>query len=235
MTAAGVAASTQSSAQASVDGHPDSLLVGEYLAWLSHQRQLAPISISNYARSLGELLKLLGPARLASLDNVQVRRSIARLHANGRSPRTLANMLSAWRGLYHWLVRHKDYAANPCVGVRAVKAAKTLPKALSVEAVQHLLETAPGDTIELVRDHAMFELMYSSGLRRAELLSLNCGDGLLDIREVSPCIRRNAGLRNPQGEKTAHQQQEEPAAAVECCQVAGGWLPRVHRRDALVF
>lgn len=163
--------------------HPDAPLVGEYLESLAHQRHLAPVSISNYARSLARLLELLGAARLDKLDSAQVRRSIARLHSKGLSPRALANMLSAWRGLFHWLVRHKGYAANPCQGVRAAKSPRTLPKAMSVEAAQRLLEAAPGGTVDLVRDHAMFELMYSSGLRRAELLSLDWGDGRLDLNE----------------------------------------------------
>ena len=186
MTGAGVAAarrSTQPAAAHPAVAHPDSHLVGEYLASLAHQRHLAPVSIANYARSLARLLDLLGSARLDKLDSAQVRRSVARFHSKGLSPRALANMLSAWRGLYHWLVRHKGYAANPCVGIRAAKSPRTLPKALSVEATQRLLEAVPGGTVELLRDHAMFELMYSSGLRRAELLSLDCGDGRLDLNE----------------------------------------------------
>ena len=163
--------------------HPDAGLVGEYLGSLAHQRQLAPVSISNYARSLARLLELIGPARLDSLDSAQVRRSIARLHSKGLSARALANMLSAWRGLYHWLVRQKGFASNPCQGVRAAKSPRTLPKALSVEAAQRLMEAAPEGAVELLRDHAMFELMYSSGLRRAELLSLDWGDGRLDLSE----------------------------------------------------
>ena len=163
--------------------HPAAVLVREYLGSLAHQRQLSPVSISNYSRSLARLLELLGAARLDSLDSAQVRRSIARLHAKGLSPRALANMLSAWRGLYHWLVRQKGYASNPCQGVKAAKSPRTLPKALSVEAAQRLLEAAPEGAVELVRDHAILELMYSSGLRRAELLSLDWGDGRLDLNE----------------------------------------------------
>ena len=193
MTAAGVA-DASSSTQAG-DTHPDAPLVEEYLQSLTHQRHLAPISISNYSRSLARLLQLLGGAPLASLNSAQVRRSTARLNASGLSPRALANVLSAWRGLYHWLVRHKAYKANPCQGVRAPRAPRTLPKALSVEATQKLLEARPGDAVELVRDHALFELMYSSGLRRAEALSLNCDDGRLDLRE---------GLVTVTGQQDAH-------------------------------
>ena len=158
-------------------------MVHEYLQSLVHQRQLAVFTVTNYTRSLERLLALMGAARLASLDSAQVRRFIARLNASGLSPRALASILSGWRGLYHWLVRQKKYAVNPCQGVKAPKASRTLPKALSVEAAQRLLDTLPGETVELVRDAAMFELLYSSGLRRAELLSLDWGDGRLDLHE----------------------------------------------------
>ncbi len=163
--------------------HPDYTLVRDYLHALRHQRQLAGATLTNYTRSLERLLQLLGGARLHDLDSAQVRRLIARMNAGGLSPRALASVLSAWRGLYRWLVRYKDFSANPCQGVRAPKAARTLPKALSVEAAQRLLDTVPGGTIDFVRDHAMFELMYSSGLRRAEVLSLDVGDGRLDLRD----------------------------------------------------
>jgi len=129
------------------------------------------------------LLALLGEARLAALDPAQVRRFVAQLHARGLAPRTLASLLSAWRGLYRWLVRHRGYPANPVTGVRAPKPGKRLPKALSVEQVQRLLEIGADGEPATLRDRAMFELMYSSGLRLAELVSLDLGDGRLDLRE----------------------------------------------------
>jgi integrase/recombinase XerC len=91
-------------------------------------------------------------------------------------------MRSAWRGFYHWLVRHRGFKANPVLGVRAPKAARPLPKALSVEAAQRLLDDTPR-TPQRLRDAAMFELFYSSGLRLAELISLNVGDGRLDLAQ----------------------------------------------------
>jgi integrase/recombinase XerC len=128
------------------------------------------------------LLGLLGEARLAALESAQVRRFVAMLHARGLAPRTLASLLSAWRGLYRWLARHKGYGANPVEGVRAPKAGRRLPKALSVEQVARLFDgEAPKDP-EGVRDRAMFELLYSSGLRLAELVALDVGDGRLDLR-----------------------------------------------------
>jgi integrase/recombinase XerC len=105
------------------------------------------------------------------------------MHARGLSPRSLASLLSAWRGLYRWLVRHKGHRANPVDGVRAPRPGRRLPKALSVEQVQRLLEAGTDATPAQARDRAMFELLYSSGLRLAELVSLDAGDGRLDLRE----------------------------------------------------
>jgi len=150
---------------------------------LEHQRRLAPRSLEIYGANLGVLLQLLGNAPLSCLDPAQVRRFVAQLHGRGLAPRSLANILSAWRGLYRWLARHRGYKSNPVEGVRAPKPAKRLPKALSVEQVQRLLEAAPDDVPARARDRAMFELLYSSGLRLAELVALDLGDGRLDLKE----------------------------------------------------
>jgi integrase/recombinase XerC len=162
--------------------HPDEGLIREYLGALTHQRRLAAKSVANYAHDLERLLQLLGSTRLDALSSSQVRRFVAQLNASGLSPRALASVLTAWRGLFRWLVRHRGFAANPCEDVRAPKPAKRLPKALSVEAAQRLLEADPGGAAALARDHAMFELLYSSGLRVGELVSLDAGDGRLDLR-----------------------------------------------------
>lgn len=120
---------------------------------------------------------------MRALEEAQVRRFVARLHAGGLSGRTLALTLSAWRGLYHWLSRHHGHGVNPARGVRAPKSPKPLPKALSVEQAQQLLEGAAPDGPEAARDRAMFELLYSSGLRLAELIALDLDDGRLDLRQ----------------------------------------------------
>jgi integrase/recombinase XerC len=157
-------------------------LAAEYLDALKHQRRLSPATLTNYAHALKILLELLGPGSLESLEPAQVRRCVAVLHGKGLAPRSLALMLSAWRGFYHWLVRYRGFKSNPALGVRAPKAPRALPKALSVEAAQRLLDEAPA-TPGLVRDAAMFELLYSSGLRLAELVSLDLGDGRLDLAQ----------------------------------------------------
>jgi integrase/recombinase XerC len=159
-----------------------SALAEDYLDALKHQRRLSAATLVNYAHALKLLLDLLGPGALAELEPAQVRRFVAVMHAKGLAPRSLALMLSAWRGFYRWLVRYRGLQANPVLGVRAPKAARPLPKALSVEAAQRLLDDKP-QTPQLLRDCAMFELLYSSGLRLGELISLNIGDGRLDLAQ----------------------------------------------------
>ena len=151
-------------------------LTREYLDALRDQRRLAPATLRNYGQALALLLILSKETDFDKLEPAQVRRYVATLHSRGLAPRSLALMLSAWRGCFNWLVRHRGFRANPALGIRAPKAARPLPKALSVEMAQRLLDEAPA-TPDLMRDAAMFELLYSSGLRRAELVSLNIDVG----------------------------------------------------------
>lgn len=160
----------------------DERLAHDYLDALKHQRRLAGATLDNYARALDVLLALRSGKPLQSLNATEVRRAVAILHSKGLSPRTLALVLSAWRGWFNWLVRHRGFKANPALGVRAPKAARPLPKALSVEAAQQLLDNKE-EGVAAARDRAMFELLYSSGLRRAELISLDATDGRVDLRQ----------------------------------------------------
>jgi integrase/recombinase XerC len=155
----------------------------DYLDALKHQRRLSPATLGNYGRALDLLFSLQKNQDLKLLDAAQVRRYVALLHAKGLAPRTLALVLSAWRGWFRWLVRHRGFAANPVLGIRAPKAAKPLPKALSVEQAEQLLSQEDESSPWSLRDRAMFELLYSSGLRLGELVALDAGDGRLDLRE----------------------------------------------------
>jgi integrase/recombinase XerC len=163
--------------------HADRRLAAEYLHSLKTQRRLSPATLANYARALDVLFSLLGAQPLAALDAAQVRRFVALLHGKGLAPRSLALALSAWRGCFSWLVRHRAFPNNPVLGIRAPRASRPLPKALSVEATERLLNTERSGEPALVRDRAMFELLYSSGLRLAELVSLDVGDGRLDLAQ----------------------------------------------------
>jgi integrase/recombinase XerC len=142
-----------------------------YLAWLRFEKRYSELTAQSYARDLHYLFDLLGDNSLSSLTSQHIRRFVASLHGKGLGGRSLARLLSAWRGFFNYLIRDCGYTANPCIGIRAPKLDKALPQALSVEQAVHLMEVSH-DTLAAIRDQAMLELLYSSGLRLAEMVNL---------------------------------------------------------------
>ncbi|WP_435628042.1 tyrosine recombinase XerC [Candidatus Ferrigenium straubiae] len=162
---------------------PNQNYLDGYLAWLRNEKQYSALTAENYARDLRRLFELTAATPLASLKIHHIRRFIAQLHAKGLGGRTLARMLSAWRGFFTYLMRDHGFADNPCTGLRAPKSPKTLPQALSPDEAARMVEL-PTDTPEAIRDKAMFELFYSSGLRLAELVNLDPAQLDLQAGEV---------------------------------------------------
>ncbi len=150
--------------------------VEQFLAHLAHSRRLSEHTRSAYATDLEALAGILGATPFEAVTPHRLRNAIAQLHARNESPRTLARRLSAWRTFFAWLVRFHGLAVNPATGIRAPRIPKQLPKALSPDSMAQLLDRAPADVLE-VRDRAMFELLYSSGLRLSELCALALADG----------------------------------------------------------
>ncbi len=148
--------------------HP---LLRGYLEHLSNERRLSRHTVENYARDITALFGLAGGASLKQLQVQNVRRFVAQLHGRGLDGRSLGRMLSAWRGFFHYLARDHGYAQNPCLGIRPPKSAKRLPHALSPDEAGRLMEIAATDPLA-VRDKAILELLYSSGLRLSELTGL---------------------------------------------------------------
>ena len=143
-----------------------------YLSHLRTGRRLAANTLEAYARD-GALLATLSSGREpAALTSHDIRRFIATLHGKGQSPRSLACILFSWRGFYEWLVRRHESPANPCAGVKAPKAAKMLPPTLSPDEAVRLVAIEDVSPMGL-RDRAIFELAYSSGLRVSELTGLD--------------------------------------------------------------
>jgi integrase/recombinase XerC len=165
---------------------PRQSLLEEFLDQLAHQRRLSAGTARNYRHAVEELFVLNPGAALNKLDPQHLRRTVSQLHGRGMSGRTIAYMISGWRGFFGWLVKHRGFSRNPCIGLRAPKSPKALPKALSPDLMARLLEGSASTPTE-VRDKAMFEVFYSSGLRLAELISLDVVDaeGVLRQAEVT--------------------------------------------------
>jgi integrase/recombinase XerC len=155
---------------------PRKKLLEEFLDQLAHQRRLSPGTVRNYVRAVEELFSLNDGVSLEKLEPQHLRRTASQLHARGMSGRTIAYLISGWRGFFNWLVKHRGFSHNPCIGLRAPKSPKALPKALSPDLMARLLDVSTEGPAQS-RDKAMFELFYSSGLRLAELVSLEVADG----------------------------------------------------------
>lgn len=182
-----------SPAASSIDLHPQAQ---RYLDHVRFEKRLAERTCALYQQ---DLLKLQALTQDAGLDVLavephHVRSWLARMNQSGRSARGIGLILSGWRGFYTWAAREGLVAANPVLGVRAPKAAKPLPKALTVDQAVRLAEhRGPRDAREQslwldLRDAAMAELMYGSGLRVGELVGLDVSPsaqakGWLDQRE----------------------------------------------------
>lgn len=151
---------------------------------LTAERQLSPHTVSNYQRDIRAFYDWFASAELPQLDRKSIQYYVAHLSREKKSPATISRRLSALRQYFDFLIEQQQLGDNPADGVKAPKKAKRLPKALPVDDINQLLDN-PADIFDLskpldVRDYAIMELLYSAGIRVAELASLNTND--LDLR-----------------------------------------------------
>ena len=162
---------------------PTQALVDEFLLHLQHERRVSPHTLAAYRRDLRKFCGAIAPGTLASVGEDDVRRFAARERGAGLHPKSIARALSAVRTFFRFLMREAlnapERAAtlprhDPARRVRAPKSARRLPKLLDPDAAMAMLDVVADDALAR-RDHAMFELFYSSGLRLAELVGANVG------------------------------------------------------------
>lgn len=149
---------------------------------LAVEKRLSDHTVNAYRRDLKKLLEYCEKQSLMlwqGLNAHQARRFAASLHSAGMSPKSIQRVLSAARGLCHFLTRQGQIKSNPFIDIRAPKAARRLPKTLTAEQIVQLVEISPDDPISF-RDKAFMELFYSSGLRLSELCDLTLVDLMLD-------------------------------------------------------
>ncbi len=160
--------------------------VERFFNHLRSERRLSRHTISNYGRDIKSFASFCDREKLAgwkAVDSFHVRSFAASEHRGGLSPRSIQRRLSALRSFFSFLVREGVLKANPAAEVRAPKAARRLPKTLDADRMARLLEP-PADDPLARRDHAMMELLYSSGLRLAELVGVDLTDIDLGDRTV---------------------------------------------------
>ena len=147
-------------------------LIEEYKKFIAFEKRLSSSSVKSYLRDINELLKLMGNKKLNSYSIEDIRKNIAILHSKGLSGKSLSRMISSWRGLFNFLIHKYQFNQNPTLGIKAPKSKKLLPQTLSVDQTIKLIDIKDNSFLGL-RDHAILELFYSSGLRLSELVDIN--------------------------------------------------------------
>ena len=150
----------------------------KFFSHLEHERRLSPQTITNYQRDLKRVCAFCDARHIQhwqQLDIHQVRALVAQLHREGLHGRSIARLLSSVRSLFRYLLREELVTHNPAEGVSAPKVKRSLPKVLDADQVSRLLEITGKDPLS-IRDRAIMELMYSSGLRLSESVALDVSD-----------------------------------------------------------
>ncbi|MQU31608.1 site-specific integrase, partial [Pseudomonas helleri] len=160
-----------------------------YCTHLRSERQVSSHTLEAYRRDLNKVLAFCVKESIPdwpALDIQRLRQLVARLHQQGQSSRSISRLLSAVRGLYHYLNREGLCDHDPANGLSPPKGERRLPKTLDTDRALQLLEGAVEDDFLALRDQAILELFYSSGLRLSELTGLNLdqldlADGLVEV------------------------------------------------------
>ena len=149
--------------------------IRQYLEFIKFEKRLSPLTVKNYHRDIELLLEISPQMVLGEFSIDDIRRSISTLHARGLNGKSLSRMVSAWRGLFDFLNQRFNFTHNPALSIKAPKGKKQLPQTLSVDQTMKLV-TINDPSFLGIRDHAIIELFYSSGLRLSELIKLKIHD-----------------------------------------------------------
>jgi len=170
-----------------INPNPGQHLVDAYLGFLLNERRYSPLTIKHYRRDLRRFHEFCTAQLISSwtqVDSEHIRSFIAQLHRKGLGGRSCQRMLSSLRSFFSYLLRHKMISNNPAQGLRAPKSPRKLPQLLDVDQVNGLLTMGTTGVLAL-RDCAIMELIYSSGLRLAETVALDIAGIDSDDRTVT--------------------------------------------------
>ena len=177
----------------------------DYLDHLAVERRMSPNTLDGYRRDLIALHDWAGAQSrdAASLGSEDIRAFVAAEHRRGLSPKSLQRRLSAVRSFYRWLLKQGRVGANPAAPIRAPKAPRKLPQVLDPDEAKALVEV-PTDVPLGLRDRALLELFYSSGLRLSELCGLRWGSLDLDNGLVTVLGKGSKERTVPVGSHACH-------------------------------
>ncbi|WP_127585970.1 site-specific tyrosine recombinase XerD [Paenibacillus koleovorans] len=156
----------------------------EFVRYLSDEKRLAPNTLESYERDLLQYIEYLtqqGVTALEDTNKTHIHQYLHRLRQLGRAPASLSRIMVSLRSLYQYLCRQRMLAVDPTVDLESPKPEKRLPKIMTIAEVEALLESPGTCTPPGVRDKAMLELLYATGIRVSELISLDVGDIRLEL------------------------------------------------------
>lgn len=152
----------------------------DFIHFLIVEKGLAKNTIISYERDLHSYLKYIKMTEMITdfneVQRLQIVRFLGKLKDGGKSSKTLARHIASIRAFHQFLLREKAVERDPTIHLESPKQEKSLPKVLSVPEVEKLLESPKLNTHFGLRDKAMIELLYATGIRVSELISLNLGD-----------------------------------------------------------
>lgn len=149
-----------------------------FYRFLESEKQFSPHTLSNYRRDIERFVAFCGQQSCESwgqVDEQHVRQFVSQVHRQGLGGKSIQRMLSALRRLFHFLQVNRLVRVNPAAHVRAPKSERKLPEVMHHQQLDQLLAVESDDPL-VIRDHAILELLYASGLRLSELISLDLGD-----------------------------------------------------------
>ena len=148
--------------------------IQKYIDHIQFEKGLSSLTIKNYKKDIDKLMLFLNK-NLIDIQSDDIRKAVAFFHSKGLGSKSLARMISSWRGFFNFLSDQLNFTHNPAINIKAPKDKKKLPQTLTIEQTIKLVDIKD-KTYLGIRDHAILELFYSSGLRLSELVNLKFND-----------------------------------------------------------
>ncbi len=162
----------------------------DFIQFLTVEKRASRHTLSNYRRDLQHLAETTPVDSWQTLQPLQIQQYIAQRHRDGLGSKSLQRCLASIRSFYRYLINYGIAESNPAKNIKAPKQTQSLPETLDIDQITAIMESTPDSVLE-IRDVAMFELFYSSGLRLSELAALDIED--IDLHERQLRVKQGKG------------------------------------------